>query len=127
MNAPGRPKRELLPLGGKARSAKGAPLSALGLSRPVTAPGTLRVRFDDVHHPRDISRTLRFRNGDVSDLRSRLAEQQRNVVTPVRVLDVVDSHADTPRWRLRLVEQARNHQRMGLFVANRRAIFAVAR
>jgi len=25
MSAPGRPKRELLPLGGKARSAKGAP------------------------------------------------------------------------------------------------------
>ena len=34
MSAPGRPKRELLPPGGKARSAKGAPLSA---------PGTLRV------------------------------------------------------------------------------------
>jgi hypothetical protein len=44
----------------------------------------------------------------------------------VRVLDVVNSHADSPRWRLRLVEQARNHQRMGLFVANRRAILAVA-
>ena len=27
MSAPGRPKRELLPLGGKARSAKGAPMS----------------------------------------------------------------------------------------------------
>ena len=26
MSAPGRPKRELLPLGGKARSAKGAPV-----------------------------------------------------------------------------------------------------
>ena len=30
MSAPGRPKRELLPLGGTARSAKGAPMSAPG-------------------------------------------------------------------------------------------------
>jgi len=30
MSAPGRPKREWLPLGGKARSAKGAPMSAPG-------------------------------------------------------------------------------------------------
>jgi nitrate reductase delta subunit len=43
MSAPGRPKRELLPPGGKARSAKGAPLSTLGLSRAVFVPGTLRV------------------------------------------------------------------------------------
>jgi nitrate reductase delta subunit len=43
MSTPGRPKRELLPPGGKARSAKGAPLSALGLSRAVSVPGTLRV------------------------------------------------------------------------------------
>jgi hypothetical protein len=28
MSAQGRPKRELLPLGGKARSAKGAPIAA---------------------------------------------------------------------------------------------------
>ena len=28
MSATGRPERELLPLGGKARSAKGAPMSA---------------------------------------------------------------------------------------------------
>ena len=32
MSAPGRPKRELLPLGGKARSAKGAHMSAPGLA-----------------------------------------------------------------------------------------------
>jgi hypothetical protein len=30
MSAPGRPKRELLPLGGKARSAKGAVMSTPG-------------------------------------------------------------------------------------------------
>jgi hypothetical protein len=30
MSAQGRPKRELLPLGGKARSAKGAPMSVAG-------------------------------------------------------------------------------------------------
>jgi len=30
MSAKGRPERELLPLGGKARSAKGAPISAKG-------------------------------------------------------------------------------------------------
>jgi 16S rRNA (guanine527-N7)-methyltransferase len=30
MSAQGRPKRELLPLGGMARSAKGAPISAQG-------------------------------------------------------------------------------------------------
>ena len=33
MSAPGRPKRELLPLGGKARSAKGSPTSAPGRKR----------------------------------------------------------------------------------------------
>jgi hypothetical protein len=30
MSAPGRPKRESVPLGGMARSAKGAPMSAPG-------------------------------------------------------------------------------------------------
>ena len=33
MSAPGRPKRELLPLGGKARSAKGAPMSETGKAK----------------------------------------------------------------------------------------------
>ena len=37
MSAPGRPKRELLPLGGKARSAKGAPMSAPGRPKRGTA------------------------------------------------------------------------------------------
>jgi hypothetical protein len=44
MSAPGRPKRELLPLGGKARSAKGA-MSPPGISRRGTAVrlgGTVR-------------------------------------------------------------------------------------
>jgi nitrate reductase delta subunit len=43
MSAPDRSNRELLPRGGKARSAKRALASALGLSRPVAASGTLRV------------------------------------------------------------------------------------
>jgi len=33
MSATGRPKRELLPLGGKARSAKGVPMSVAGPSK----------------------------------------------------------------------------------------------
>ena len=40
MRAPGRPKREWLPLGGKARSAKGAPMSR----DPATAPPSASVR-----------------------------------------------------------------------------------
>jgi len=47
MSAPGRPKRELLPLGGKARSAKGAPMRAPGTATAArgvrahgAAPGT---------------------------------------------------------------------------------------
>ncbi len=43
MSAPDRPERELGPPGGKARSVTGAAMSVLGLSRPVAAPGTLRV------------------------------------------------------------------------------------
>ena len=35
MSAQGRPKRELLPLGGKARSAKGAPMSAAAVEARV--------------------------------------------------------------------------------------------
>jgi hypothetical protein len=38
MSAPGRPKRELLPLGGTARSAKGAQSSALGRPKREWAP-----------------------------------------------------------------------------------------
>jgi hypothetical protein len=38
MSAPGRPKRELLPLGGKARSAKGAPISAAGRPKRELLP-----------------------------------------------------------------------------------------
>ena len=38
MSAPGRPKRELLPLGGTARSAKGAPLSAPGRPKRELLP-----------------------------------------------------------------------------------------
>ena len=37
MSAPGRPKRELLPLGGMARSAKGAPMSAPGEAKDACA------------------------------------------------------------------------------------------
>jgi nitrate reductase delta subunit len=43
MSAPGRPERELGPPGVKARSVTGAAMSMLGVSRPVSAPGTLRV------------------------------------------------------------------------------------
>jgi histidinol dehydrogenase len=42
MSAPGRPKRELLPLGGKARSATGAPINGVALSLrrlDASAPG----------------------------------------------------------------------------------------
>jgi hypothetical protein len=38
MSAAGRPKHELLPLGGKARSAKGAPLSAAGRPKRELLP-----------------------------------------------------------------------------------------
>ncbi len=38
MSAPGRPKRELLPLGGTARSAKGARMSAPGAEGAKGAP-----------------------------------------------------------------------------------------
>jgi hypothetical protein len=38
MSAQGRPKRELLPLGGKARSAKGAPMSAQGRPKRELLP-----------------------------------------------------------------------------------------
>jgi len=37
MSAPGRPKRELLPLGGKARSAKGVLIRAPGRPKRGTA------------------------------------------------------------------------------------------
>ena len=39
MSAKGRPERELLPLGGMARSAKGAPMSAPGRNQDVHASG----------------------------------------------------------------------------------------
>jgi len=42
ISAKGRPERELLPLGGKARSAKGAPISAKGA--PVNDTPRLRAR-----------------------------------------------------------------------------------
>ena len=42
MSAPGRPKRELLPLGGKARSAKGAPMSAAAPDH-TTKENTMQV------------------------------------------------------------------------------------
>ena len=47
MSAKGRPERELLPLGGTARSAKGAPSSAAGPSqgaRPLRAEGGREAR-----------------------------------------------------------------------------------
>jgi hypothetical protein len=45
MSAQGRPKRELLPLGGKARSAKGAPMSAQGRpKRELLRPPHRRAR-----------------------------------------------------------------------------------
>jgi hypothetical protein len=47
MSAKGRPERELLPLGGKARSAKGAPAGAAGPSqgaRPLRAEGASEAR-----------------------------------------------------------------------------------
>lgn len=90
------------------------------------APGTLGSLVYHIDHSGDIGRTLRFWNGDVADLRSRLAKQQRNVIAPVRMLDVMDSYPDTARWRLRLIKQAGNHQRMVFFVTNRRAVLAVA-
>ena len=59
MSAPGRLKRELLPPGGKARRAKGAPLSVPGLSRRVAAPGTLRVLAALLSYPdADVRRHL---------------------------------------------------------------------
>jgi len=44
MSAPGRPKREWLPLGGTARSAKGAPIRAPGRPKREWIPfgGTAR-------------------------------------------------------------------------------------
>ena len=48
MSAPGRPKRELLPLGGKARSAKGAEMSTRGLARSAGAQITQRRNHDRV-------------------------------------------------------------------------------
>jgi hypothetical protein len=47
MSAKGRPERELLPLGGTARSAKGVPTSAAGPSqgaRPLPAEGVREAR-----------------------------------------------------------------------------------
>jgi len=38
MSAPGRPKRELVPLGGKARSAKGAHIGAPGRPKRELVP-----------------------------------------------------------------------------------------
>ncbi len=60
MSAPGRPKRELLPLGGKARSAKGAPMSAPGrpkreLLRPPQCRSGPLLR-DVGRHPRSQTR-----------------------------------------------------------------------
>ncbi len=90
------------------------------------APGTLGSFVDHVDHSGDIGCTLRFWNGDVADLRSRLANQQRNVIAPVRMIDIMDSYSDTARRRLRLIEQAGNHQRMVSFVTNCCAVLAVA-
>jgi hypothetical protein len=60
MSAQGRPKRELLPLGGKARSAKGAPMSAQGRpKRELLRPRRRRTRAEHLavgHHPRTQTR-----------------------------------------------------------------------
>jgi predicted esterase YcpF (UPF0227 family) len=61
MSAPGRPKRELFPRGGKARSAKGAPMSAPAIiylhgfnSAPQTVKGQMlaRAAAELAHPPR---------------------------------------------------------------------------
>jgi hypothetical protein len=49
MSAAGRPKHELLPLGGKARSAKGAPLSAAAEGQARRARGRAIAAADARH------------------------------------------------------------------------------
>jgi len=44
MSAPGRPKRELLPLGGTARSAKGAPIGAVSTTTAIDVAGISPLR-----------------------------------------------------------------------------------
>jgi ring-1,2-phenylacetyl-CoA epoxidase subunit PaaD len=44
MSAPGRPKRELLPLGGMARSAKGATMGAVSPTTPIDVAGISPLR-----------------------------------------------------------------------------------
>jgi hypothetical protein len=43
----------------------------------------------------------------------------------VRVLDVVNAHTDATGWRLGVIEQTGDHQRVFPFGANRCTIFAI--
>jgi len=53
MSAPGRPKRELLPRGGKARSAKGAPIRAPGRPKRELLPRGGKARSANGAHISD--------------------------------------------------------------------------
>jgi hypothetical protein len=88
--------------------------------------GERSAPLDPVDHPRDVGDALGLGQRQVGDPGAGLGEQDRDVVAPVRMRDVVHPHADAPGRTRFGVQHARDHQRVRALGADDRAVLAVA-